>query len=115
TRGGRNGLNLTGGLKQRISIAGALIRKARILVFDDSLSSLDLETGATLLEAMQNNHCTHFIITLNVSKSMNAFRILRLDEGKMLALGTHEELLKQSELYKRIVESQFGEGYQDAK
>ncbi|HLR52745.1 MAG TPA: ABC transporter ATP-binding protein [Candidatus Avamphibacillus sp.] len=115
TRVGQKGVNLSGGQKQRISIARALIRKPKILMFDDSTSALDLETEAKLLEAIQKYHCTLFIITQKVSTAMNADRILLLDEGKMLALGTHEELLKQSELYKRIVESQFGEGYQDAK
>lgn len=108
---GQKGVNLSGGQKQRISIARALIRKPKILMLDDSTSALDLATEAKLLDAIQDDLNTLFIITQKVSTAMNAERILLLDEGKMLHIGTHEELLIKSELYRKIVESQFGKEY----
>ncbi|GGA74241.1 ABC transporter ATP-binding protein [Ornithinibacillus halotolerans] len=115
TQIGQKGVNLSGGQKQRISIARALIRKPRILMLDDSTSALDLATEARLLEAIQDDLNTLFIITQKISTAMKADRILLLDEGKMLSIGTHEELLKESELYQRIVESQFGKEYPDVR
>ncbi len=111
TQIGQKGVNLSGGQKQRISIARALIRKPKILMLDDSTSALDLETESKLLDAIQDDLNTLFIITQKISTAMNADRILLLDEGKMLNIGTHEELLRDSELYQRIVESQFGKEY----
>jgi ATP-binding cassette, subfamily B, multidrug efflux pump len=108
TQIGQKGVNLSGGQKQRISIARALIRKPRILMLDDSTSALDLATEAKLLEAIQDDLNTLLIITQKVSTAMKADRILLLDEGKILTIGTHEELLRDSNLYQKIVESQFG-------
>ncbi|WP_026905768.1 ABC transporter ATP-binding protein [Paucisalibacillus globulus] len=115
TQIGQKGVNLSGGQKQRISIARALIRKPKILMLDDSTSALDLATEAKLLTAIQDDLNTMFIITQKVSTAMNADRILLLDEGKMLHIGTHEDLLKDSELYQRIVESQFGKEYPNVR
>lgn len=115
TKVGQKGVNLSGGQKQRISIARALIRKPKILMLDDSTSALDLATESKLLDAIQNYHCTTFIITQKISTAMSADRILLLDEGKVLALGTHTELMEQSNLYRKIVESQFGKGYKHAR
>ncbi len=111
TQIGQKGVNLSGGQKQRISIARALIRKPRILMLDDSTSALDLATESKLLNAIQDDLNTLLIITQKISTAMNADRILLLDEGKMLHIGTHEELLVHSELYQKIVESQFGKEY----
>lgn len=111
TQIGQKGVNLSGGQKQRISIARALIRKPKILMLDDSTSALDLATEAKLLDAIQDDLNTLLIITQKVSTAMNADRILLLDEGNMLHIGTHDELLRESELYQRIVESQFGKEY----
>jgi ATP-binding cassette, subfamily B, multidrug efflux pump len=111
TQIGQKGVNLSGGQKQRISIARALIRKPRILMLDDSTSALDLATEAKLLSAIQDDLNTLLIITQKISTAMNADRILLLDEGKMLHIGTHQELLAQSDLYQKIVESQFGKEY----
>ncbi|WP_010093561.1 ABC transporter ATP-binding protein [Ornithinibacillus scapharcae] len=111
THVGQKGVNLSGGQKQRISIARALIRKPKILMLDDSTSALDLATEARLLDAIQDDLNTLLIITQKVSTAMNADRILLLDEGKILTIGTHEELLQQSNLYQKIVESQFGKEY----
>ncbi|KNE22046.1 ABC transporter ATP-binding protein [Virgibacillus pantothenticus] len=115
TKVGQKGVNLSGGQKQRISIARALIRKPKILMLDDSTSALDLTTEAHLLEAIDTYHCTTLIITQKVSTAMRADRILLLDNGKILALGTHQSLLESSKLYQRIVESQFGKEVSYAK
>lgn len=115
TKVGQKGVNLSGGQKQRISIARALIRKPKILMLDDSTSALDLTTEAHLLEAIDTYHCTTLIITQKVSTAMRADRILLLDNGKILALGTHQSLLESSKLYQRIVASQFGKEVSYAK
>ncbi|MCM3741130.1 ABC transporter ATP-binding protein/permease [Oceanobacillus luteolus] len=108
TKVGQKGVNLSGGQKQRISIARALIRKPKILMLDDSTSALDLATEARLLRAIESYNCTILIITQKISTARKANRILLMDEGKILATGTHHELLEQSSLYQQIVESQHG-------
>lgn len=115
TRVGQKGVNLSGGQKQRVSIARALIRKPKILMLDDSTSALDLATESRLLDAIGNYQCTLFIITQKISTASTADRILLMDDGKILDIGTHEELLKNSGLYQRVVESQFGKEYAHAK
>ncbi len=111
TQIGQKGVNLSGGQKQRISISRALIRKPRILMLDDSTSALDLATEARLLQAIQDDLNTMLIITQKISTAMNADRILLLNQGRILQIGTHEELLKDSSLYQAIVTSQFGKEY----
>ncbi|GGJ68924.1 ABC transporter ATP-binding protein [Virgibacillus salexigens] len=111
TKVGQKGVNLSGGQKQRISIARALIRNPKILMLDDSTSALDLTTESKLLHAMESYECTTLLITQKISTAMRADRILLIDEGKVLAIGTHEELLHSSSLYQRIVTSQFGKEY----
>jgi ATP-binding cassette, subfamily B, multidrug efflux pump len=110
TRIGQKGVNLSGGQKQRLSIARALVRKPKILILDDSTSALDLKTEARLLDSLKKYTCTTFIITQKVSTAKEADQILLLDEGMLLAKGTHNELLQQSILYQQIYQSQFGEG-----
>lgn len=109
TRVGQKGVNLSGGQKQRISIARALVRKPKILLLDDSTSALDLKTEAKLLKAIKAYDCTIFIITQKISTAMEASQILLLDEGEILANGSHDELMQKSLLYQRIYQSQFGE------
>lgn len=77
-------------------------------MLDDSTSALDLATEARLLRAIESYNCTILIITQKISTARKANRILLMDEGKILATGTHYELLEQSSLYRQIVESQHG-------
>ncbi|SDN75633.1 ABC transporter ATP-binding protein [Alkalicoccus daliensis] len=110
TRIGQRGVNLSGGQKQRISIARALIRNPKILLLDDSTSALDVKTEKKLLEALDEYECTTLMITQKLSTTMEADRVLLLDDGKLAAEGTHEELMHSSALYQQIYYSQFGEG-----
>ncbi|WP_280770262.1 ABC transporter ATP-binding protein [Salipaludibacillus daqingensis] len=105
---GQRGVNLSGGQKQRISIARALVRKPKILLFDDSTSALDVKTEKRLLKALKNYSCTTIMITQKMSTTMNADQILLMEDGQIVARGTHEELLKNSTLYQKIFDSQFG-------
>ncbi len=103
---GQRGVNLSGGQKQRISIARALIRQPKILMFDDSTSALDMATEAKLLQALHRYNCTTLMITQKIITAQKADTILLLDEGKILANGSHEELINSSRLYNDIVTSQ---------
>ncbi|MED3687848.1 ABC transporter ATP-binding protein [Peribacillus butanolivorans] len=109
TQLGQKGVNLSGGQKQRLSIARALVRRPKILLLDDSTSALDLKTEGKLLNALKSYTCTTLIITQKISTAMEADKILLLENGEMLAEGKHEELIKTSTLYRKIVHSQFGE------
>lgn len=106
---GQKGVNLSGGQKQRLSIARALIRKPKILLFDDSTSALDLKTEARLLAEIKQYDCTTFIITQKISTAVGADLILLLEDGKLIASGSHASLLEKSNLYRQIYQSQFGE------
>ena len=111
TKVGQKGVNLSGGQKQRISISRALIRKPKFLMLDDSTSALDLATEAKLLSAIEKYNCTMMIITQKISTATTADQILLVDNGEILFVGTHEALLHESDLYRKIVESQFGKEY----
>jgi len=106
---GQKGVNLSGGQKQRLSIARALIKKPKILLLDDSTSALDLKTEAKLLDAISKYKCTTIVITQKISTAKEADKILLLEDGTLTAAGDHEYLLKHSQLYRAIYESQFGE------
>lgn len=108
TRIGQRGVNLSGGQKQRISIARALIRNPRILLLDDSTSALDVNTEMRLLKALDTYSCTTLMITQKLSTAMEADKVILLDNGTVEAVGSHDELLKHSELYRQIYETQAG-------
>ncbi|MEH7884786.1 ABC transporter ATP-binding protein [Bacillus sp. JJ1609] len=106
---GQKGVNLSGGQKQRLSIARALIKNPKILLLDDSTSALDLKTEAKLLDAISKYKCTTIVITQKISTAKEADKILLLEDGTLTAAGDHDYLLKHSQLYRAIYESQFGE------
>lgn len=109
---GQRGVNLSGGQKQRLTIARALVRKPAILILDDSTSALDAVTEGRLLEALKELSCTTFLITQKISSTVSADLILLLDEGRLIAKGSHKELMASSELYRKIYESQNEEAKQ---
>ncbi len=104
----QGGINVSGGQKQRLSIARALVRKPEIYVFDDSFSALDFKTDARLRAALKNEtrDATVFIVAQRVGTVMDADRIIVLDEGHIAGIGTHRELLNTSDVYREIVSSQ---------
>ncbi|WP_394121398.1 ABC transporter ATP-binding protein [Planococcus donghaensis] len=106
TRVGQKGVNLSGGQKQRLSIARALVRKPSILILDDSTSALDVKTEAALWEELDREEATMLMVTQKIRTAMKADRILLLEDGMISAYGTHEELMKSSELYRQIAMSQ---------
>ena len=104
----QGGTNVSGGQKQRLSIARALVRKPEIYLFDDSFSALDFKTDARLRAALrkETRESTVFIVSQRVSTVMDADQIIVLDEGRMAGIGTHRELMKTCEVYRDIVSSQ---------
>lgn len=110
TRVGQKGVNLSGGQKQRLSIARALVRKPSILILDDSTSALDVKTETDLWDALEKENATMLVVTQKVSTAQGADKILLLDEGRVVGYGTHEDLMEQSALYRRIEKSQSEEG-----
>ena len=104
----QGGTNVSGGQKQRLSIARALTKKSEIFIFDDSFSALDFKTDAALRRALNNEitGSTVLLIAQRISTIMNADKIIVLDEGKIVGTGTHEELMENCEVYKQIALSQ---------
>lgn len=104
----QNGSNLSGGQKQRLTIARALVKNPDILILDDSASALDFATDARLRKAIkkQIQNRTVFLVSQRVSTIRNADQILVLDDGTLAGIGTHEELLKENEVYQEICASQ---------
>lgn len=104
----QGGTNVSGGQKQRLSIARAIAYNPEILIFDDSFSALDFKTDHNLRAALneKTKNKTVFIVAQRVSTIMHATQIIVLDEGKVVGKGTHEELLKTCEIYKEIATSQ---------
>ncbi|MDF2606346.1 MAG: transporter-like protein [Bacillales bacterium] len=100
--------NISGGQKQRLSIARAIVRKAKIYLFDDSFSALDFKTDAKLRSALKSElaNSTVIIVAQRVSTVMNADQIIVLDNGVIVGTGTHKELMNTSEVYREIVSSQ---------
>jgi ATP-binding cassette subfamily B protein len=104
----QGGTNVSGGQKQRLSIARALVRKPEIYIFDDSFSALDFKTDAKLRAALKKEiaESTVIIVTQRVGTVMDADRIIVLDDGQVAGMGTHKELLNSCSVYREIVESQ---------
>ncbi len=107
----QGGSNVSGGQKQRLSIARAIAKHPKIFVFDDSFSALDLKTDAALRKALGENVCdsTMIIVAQRVSTILHAEQIIVLDEGRIAGIGTHGQLLENCEVYKEIAMSQLSE------
>ena len=102
------GTNVSGGQKQRISIARAIAREPEIYIFDDSFSALDYKTDSILRRELKNytKNATTLIVAQRIGTIMNADKILVLEDGKVVGIGKHKDLLKTCEVYKQIALSQ---------
>lgn len=111
----QGGTNVSGGQKQRLSIARAIVRKPEIYLFDDSFSALDFKTDAKLRAALaaETKDATVIIVAQRVSTVMDATRILVMDQGHVVGCGRHDELLKTNKIYQQIVESQLKKGEEE--
>lgn len=105
---GQGGVNVSGGQKQRLCIARALLKKPKILILDDSTSAVDTATDASIRKAFRENlgDVTTFIIAQRISSVQDADRIIVMDDGKITDVGTHEQLLEKSSIYREVYESQ---------
>ena len=112
----QNGKNFSGGQKQRLSIARALVRNPEILILDDSSSALDFATDAKLRAAIKElKDTTVFVVSQRTAAIMDADNILVLDDGKVAGVGKHEELLENCHVYKEIYDSQFKKSQEEGK
>ena len=113
----QGGGNVSGGQKQRLSIARAIAKDPEIFVFDDSFSALDFKTDSKLREALETKtkNKTVIIVAQRISTILNADQIIVLEEGKMVGIGTHEELMENNETYRQIALSQLSEEELDKK
>ena len=102
---------MSGGQKQRLSIARALVKKARVYLFDDSFSALDFKTDQVLRKALKEKvgDSTIIIVAQRINTVLDADQIIVMDEGHMAGIGTHEELMRSCEVYKEIALSQLSE------
>lgn len=107
----QGGTNVSGGQKQRLSIARAIAKKPEILIFDDSFSALDFKTDSKLRQALKEKtkDITTIIVAQRISTILNADQIIVLDDGNMAGIGTHKELMKNCEVYRQIAMSQLSE------
>ena len=110
------GVNLSGGQKQRIAIARALLTQPKILILDDSTSSVDVETETKIQDALEQvmHPHTSFVVAQRISTVLKADKIIVLDKGQVAAQGTHAELMKTSPIYQEIYDSQLGNGFREA-
>lgn len=107
----QGGSNVSGGQKQRLSIARAIAKKPKVYIFDDSFSALDMKTDAVLRKALEKKakNSTMIVVAQRISTIINADQILVLDDGEIVGKGTHKELLKTCEVYEQIAKSQLSE------
>jgi ATP-binding cassette subfamily B protein len=112
TRIEERGVNLSGGQKQRIAIARALLLRPAVLILDDSTSSVDVETETKIQDAMKSwlEDSTSIIVAQRISTVLHADKIVVVDEGQIVAQGTHGELMRSSPVYQEIYDSQLGDG-----
>ena len=112
TRVEERGVNLSGGQKQRIAIARAFLLKPSVLILDDSTSSVDVETETKIQDALKDwmDDSTVFVVAQRISTVLHADKISVVDQGKIVAQGTHSELMQSSPVYREIYASQLGEG-----
>ena len=112
TRIEERGVNLSGGQKQRIAIARAILLRPAVLIMDDCTSSVDVETETKIQNAMKEwmNDSTSFVVAQRISTVLHADKIIVVDEGEIVAQGTHSELMKSSRVYQEIYASQLGDG-----
>ena len=104
----QGGTNVSGGQKQRLCIARALLKKPKVMILDDSTSAVDTATEAAIRKALRERHgdITTIIIAQRITSVMDADKIIVLDEGRVNAIGTHDELMKTNEIYREVYESQ---------
>ena len=112
----QRGANFSGGQKQRLAIARALVMKPKLLILDDSTSAVDVETETRIQDALaaSSHEQTTFVVAQRISTVLKADRILVLDRGRIVAQGTHHELLRESPIYQEIYETQLGKGVRSA-
>ena len=105
---GQGGVNVSGGQKQRLCIARALLKKPKILIFDESTSAVDTRTDALIRDALKKTEadCTKIIIAQRIASVQDADRIVVMDDGKIAGIGTHEQLLTDNAIYREVYESQ---------
>jgi ATP-binding cassette subfamily B protein len=105
---GQGGVNLSGGQKQRLCIARALLKSPKVIILDDSTSAVDTATDAKIREGFKDNHSdvTKIIVAQRIGSVQHADRIIVLDDGKINAIGSHEELLGTNEIYTEVYKSQ---------
>lgn len=107
---GQRGVNLSGGQRQRLAIARAIVRNAPVLILDDSTSAVDVQTERKIQEALAEVDTTVIIVAQRISAVVNANNIIVLDNGRILAQGTHTELMESSDIYQDIYRSQVESG-----
>ena len=107
----QGGSNVSGGQKQRLSIARAIAKRPEVFIFDDSFSALDFKTDVTLRKALKKRteNSTVLIVAQRISTILNAEQIIVLDDGRVAGIGTHKELLENCEVYRQIAASQLSE------
>ena len=107
----QGGSNVSGGQKQRLSIARAIAKDPEIFIFDDSFSALDFKTDSTLRKSAERTYkrSNTIIVAQRISTILNADKILVLDDGHMAGIGSHKELMKSCEVYRQIAMSQLSE------